>query len=71
MISCLRAYKQESVCDAESMGEEFITVEDGERSTVLDAMALLGGNEYLVQQMVEASVWPNYSKMLFFPKNIY
>ena len=42
------------------MGEEFITVEEGERSTVLDAMALLGGNEYLVQQMVEASVGPNY-----------
>ena len=38
-----------------------MTVEDGERSTVLDAMALLGGNEYLVQQMVEASVGPNYS----------
>ena len=33
--------------------EEFVTVEDGERSTVLDAMALLGGNEYLVQQMIE------------------
>ena len=45
------------------MGEEFITVEDGERSTVLDAMALLGGNEYLVQQMVEASVGPNYSNV--------
>ena len=40
------------------MGEEFITVEDGERSTVLDAMALLGGNEYLVQQMVEADPPP-------------
>ena len=38
-----------------------MTVEDGERSTVLDAMALLGGNEYLVQQMVEAGVGPNYS----------
>ena len=34
-------------------------MEDGERSTVLDAMALLGGNEYLVQQMVEASAGPN------------
>ena len=38
-----------------------MTVEDGERSTVLDAMALLGGNEYLVQQMVEEGIGPNYS----------
>ena len=35
------------------MTEQFVTVEAGERSMVLDAMALLGGNEYLVQQMIE------------------
>lgn len=36
-----------------AMTEQFVTVEAGERSMVLDAMALLGGNEYLVQQMIE------------------
>ena len=35
------------------VAEKFVTVEAGERSMVLDAMALLGGNEYLVQQMIE------------------
>ena len=52
----------ESVVDTRTMSEDvktevkaeqFVTVEAGERSMVLDAMALLGGNEYLVQQMLE------------------
>ena len=33
---------------------------DGERSLVVDAVALLGGNEYLVQQMIDKLVDTNY-----------
>ena len=33
---------------------------DGERSLVLDAMALLGGNEYFIQQMIDRLCETNY-----------
>ena len=33
---------------------------DDERTLVLDAMALLGGNEYLVQQMIDRLCETNY-----------
>ena len=42
----------------------FIFIEDGERSLVVDALALLGGNEYLVQQMIDKMVDTNY-RLLF------
>ena len=33
---------------------------DNERTLVLDAMALLGGNEYLIQQMIDRLSETNY-----------
>ena len=33
---------------------------DGERSLVLDAMALLGGSEYFIQQMTDRLCETNY-----------
>ena len=44
------------------MGEDFVTVEEAERSLVLDAMALLGGNEYLIQQMIERLTETQYNE---------
>eukprot|EP00092_Neocalanus_flemingeri_P010917 GFUD01011760.1.p1 GENE.GFUD01011760.1~~GFUD01011760.1.p1 ORF type:complete len:225 (+),score=42.79 GFUD01011760.1:174-848(+) len=45
----------------EKIMQDFNFVSDGERSLVVDAFALLGGNEYLVQQMIDKLVDTNYS----------
>ena len=40
--------------------QSVILLLDDERTLVLDAMALLGGNEYLVQQMIDRLCETNY-----------
>ena len=45
-------------CD--NLAHPVILLLDDERTLVLDAMALLGGNEYLVQQMIDRLCETNY-----------
>ena len=46
--------------DVEVLSSCSILNSEGERSLVLDAMALLGGNEYFIQQMIDRLCETNY-----------
>ena len=50
--------------DFDTVEINLVFIEDCERSLVVDALALLGGNEYLVQQMIDKMVDTNY-RLLF------
>ena len=52
--------KRLNLLQCDNLAQSVILLLDDERTLVLDAMALLGGNEYLVQQMIDRLCETNY-----------
>ena len=52
--------KRLNLLQCDNLAHPVILLLDDERTLVLDAMALLGGNEYLVQQMIDRLCETNY-----------